>query len=146
MAAAAPGQSYASVTAMPVDSLTITLDVPREVRSGEAVPIALHVTNATSQPLTLYLRGRPIAFDLIVTASDGRVIWRRLEGAIGSMVLQVRTLAPGEALELRDRWLQKTNAGAAVPPGEYVVTGQILTDKPQPLVTAPAKLRISLPR
>jgi hypothetical protein len=129
-------------TVVSVDSPTVTLKVPREVRARDSVPMTVHVANATSQPLTLYLRGRPIAFDLVVTGADGTVVWRRLEGAMISMVLQVRTLSPGEALELRDVWPQTTRAGAPVPPGKYTVRGEVLTDKPRPLATPPAPLRI----
>jgi hypothetical protein len=132
-------------TVVSVDSPTVTLKVPREVRARDSVPMTVHVTNATSQPLTLYLRGRPIAFDLVVTGADGTVVWRRLEGAMISMVLQVRTLSPGEALELRDVWPQTTRAGAPIPPGEYTVRGEVLTDTPRPLATPSAPLRILPP-
>lgn len=127
---------------MSVDSPTVTLEVPHEVRTGEPVPITLRVTNPTNGPLTLYLRGRPIAFDLIVAGSDGVVVWRRLEGAVIAMVLQVRTLPPGETMELHDIWRQTTRTGGAAQPGNYVVTGEVLTDRPRSLVSPPAKLRI----
>lgn len=127
---------------MPVDSPTVTLDVPREVQAGEAVPMTLRVTNATDRPLTLRLRGRPIAFDLVVTREDGSIVWRRLEGAMIAMVLQVRTLAPGETLQLEDVWQQQAARGTRAGPGNYTVTAALLTDSPTPLRSPPTPLRI----
>ena len=102
------------VTRASVDSPTVTIEVPSEVSAGAPVPLTLHVTNPTERPLTLYLRGRPVAFDVVVARADGTVVWRRLAGAIITMVLQVRTLAPGETLELKDAWNQATTTGARV--------------------------------
>jgi hypothetical protein len=69
-------------------------------------------------------------------------VWRRLEGAIVPAVLQVRSLAPGEVLEFHDTWPQRTNLGAAVGPGDYLVTGVLPTDPPAELRTHAAPLRI----
>lgn len=124
------------------DSMTLDISAPHEVRAGEPVPLAIHLTNAGKQPLALYLRGRPLAFDLIVTDAQGKIIWRRLENAVTSMVLQVRELPPGETLTLEDVWLQRSNAGAATQPGEYQVRGEILTDTDTPLATPIRTFRI----
>ncbi len=130
------------MTPASVDSPTVTIEVPSEVSAGASVPLTLRVTNPTERPLTLYLRGRPVAFDVVVARGDGTVVWRRLAGAVVTMVLQVRTLAPGETIELKDTWNQTTRTGARAGPGEYLVTGELLTDSPRPLVTASVPLRI----
>jgi hypothetical protein len=130
------------VTPASVDSPTVSLEAPSEVTVGAPVPMTLRVTNPTSRPLTLYLRGRPVAFDLVVAQTDGTIVWHRLAGAVITMVLQVRTLAPGETLEFKDTWKQTTKAGRRVPPGDYVVTGELPTDGPRPFVTASVALRI----
>lgn len=125
------------------DSMTLQLSVPDHVRTGEPVPITLRVTNRGTAPATLYLRGRPIAFDVIVTDAKGTVVWRRLQGATISMVLQVRQLKPGETLTLEDTWQQRTGGGAPVEPGRYRLIGKLLTDAERPLETPPASLQIT---
>lgn len=106
------------------DSLTLEIDVPPEVPAGEPVPITLRAKNLGAQPLDLYLRGREIAFDIIVTGAGG-VVWRRLEGRKAAAILQVRTLRPGESLELSDTWGQQTSRGIPAGPGDYMVEGSL---------------------
>jgi uncharacterized protein (DUF58 family) len=134
--------AFLLIAALYADSMTVELSVPAHVRAGEPVPLTVRATNRGTAPVTLYLRGRPIAFEVIVTDARGKVVWRRLKGATISMVLQVRELKPGESLTLEDIWPQQTNAGAAVEPGEYHLKAQLLTDR-QPLETAAVSLRIS---
>jgi len=123
-------------------SMTLQIVLPPTARVGEAVPITLRLTNTSRAPVTAYLQGRPVAFDIIVSRRDGAVVWRRLEGAVVSAVLQVRTLAPGEVLEFSDTWSQQTNLGKSVGPGEYLVTGVLPTDPPAELRTQSVPLRI----
>jgi hypothetical protein len=124
------------------DSMTLHLTVPPRVRVGEPVPVVLGVTNHSNAPLTLYLKGRPIAFDVVVRREGGGIVWRRLHGATIAMVLRVETLAPGDSLRLEEIWPQRTQAGAPVEPGDYTVTGELPTDGPAPLRSAAAPLRI----
>lgn len=124
------------------DSLAFSIHVPASVRTGEPVPIALRVRNRTDGPVQLHLLGRTIAFDIVVTREDGTPVWRRLEGQAVQSILQLRTLAPGETLELSDRWDQRGRGGAAVPPGLYRVHGELPTDEPEPLRTPAAPLLI----
>ncbi|HZM26076.1 MAG TPA: BsuPI-related putative proteinase inhibitor [Gemmatimonadales bacterium] len=129
--------------ALVTDSMTLDVSVPHNVRAGEPVALAIHLTNSGTAPMTLYLRGRPAAFDLIVTDTRGKIVWRRLENAVTSMALQVRELAAGESLTFEDVWSQRTNAGAVVQPGEYRVKGQLLTDTDTPLETPLRSFRIT---
>ena len=121
--------------------MTVELSVPDHVRAGEPVPLTVRATNQSTTAATLYLRGRPIAFDVMVTDARGKIVWRRLEGATITMILQVRELKPGESLTLEDVWPQHNNAGAAVEPGEYHLKAQLLTDT-EPLESASVPLRI----
>ena len=92
--------------------------------------------------MTLYLRGRTIAFDIVVAREDGTVVWRRLEGQVVPAIIQVKELASGEVVELRGEWNQRTARGRPVGAGLYSVRGELLTDTPLPLATAPVQLRI----
>ena len=106
------------------------------------MPVALSVTNRGTTPLTLYLKGRPIAFDVVVRRKGGEIVWRRLHGATIAMVLRVETLSPGDSLRLEEVWPQRAQTGTPVEPGDYTVTGEFPTDGPEPLRSAPAPLRI----
>lgn len=118
--------------------------LPPEVRAREPVPITLRLTNTSRRAVTVNLQGRPVAFDLIVTRLDGTLIWRRLDRAFISAILQVREIAPGEVLEFSDTWSQQNNGGEKVEAGEYVVRGVLPSDPPAELRTEPVPLRILL--
>jgi hypothetical protein len=125
-----------------LNSVTLDIVVPAAVRVGEAVPITLRLTNTGRRPGTIYLQGRPVAFDIVITRRDGTPVWQRLDEAVISAILQVRELAPGEVIEFSDTWSQSTNDGESVPPGDYLVTGILPTDPPAELRTRTATLRI----
>lgn len=122
--------------------LRFEVHVPPSAPLGTPVPVALRLINTGGKPLDLYLQGRPVAFDIIVARPDGRIVWRRLEGQMIPAILQVRTLGPGEVLELKDEWPQRTNAGQPVGPGTYSVRGILPTDPPKQLETAAVELRV----
>jgi len=130
------------VSAAAPASLRLRLEMPPEVRAGEVVPIVLRLENSGDRPLELYLRGRTIAFDVVVARPDGHVVWRRLQGEIIPAVVRVELLGPGEALELRGEWDQRTSGGEPVAPGAYVAHGVVLTDAPRPFTTDGVSLRI----
>ncbi|HEX7119075.1 MAG TPA: BsuPI-related putative proteinase inhibitor [Longimicrobiales bacterium] len=124
------------------DSLRFTVHAPERVAPGEPVPIELRLENTAPDSVTLHLLGREIAFDILVRDAAGAVVWRRLEGAVIPQILQVRFLAPGETLTLRDAWPQRTNQDAPVPPGTYTVEGALPTDAPEPFRTGAATVRV----
>jgi len=129
-------------TVTDADSLRLSLDLPAEVAPGAPVPITLRAENVAGRPLDLYLRGRTVAFDVTVESAAGDTLWRRLEGEVIPAIVQVRTLAPGERLELRATWGQRRRSGVPAGPGDYTVRGALLTDAPEPLQTPPTLLRI----
>jgi hypothetical protein len=124
------------------DSLRFVVEVPERVDAGEAVRVRLVVENVSAAGVTLYVTGRPVAFDVEVRDDADRLVWRRLEGEIVSMVLQIRELAAGERLVFETEWDQRTRAGQLVPPGAYRVRGLLPSDVPEPMVTPAAALRI----
>jgi hypothetical protein len=130
-----------SLAAVP-DSMRFEIVLPDSVRLGEPVPVSLRLTNTGREQLTVYLQGRPIAFDVTVRRLDGTIVWRRLEGEVVSAILAVRQLEPSASLEFEEVWPQVSNTGEAVPPGDYRITGALPTDAPEPLQTSPALLRI----
>jgi Intracellular proteinase inhibitor len=146
--ASAPGRTDSfPVTREPqtvsdADSLRLTLHLPAEVAPGAQVPITLRAENVAGRPLDLYLRGRTAAFDVTVESAAGDTLWRRLEGEVIPAIVQMRTLAPGERLELRATWDQRRRSGVPAGPGDYTVRGALLTDVPEPLRPPPAPLRI----
>jgi hypothetical protein len=124
------------------DAVRLRLVVPAEARVGRPVPLTLRVENTSDGAIDLYLRGREIAFDVVVSRTDGGVVWRRLEGEVIPAIIQLKTLPPREALELRAEWNQRTNQSRRAGPGLYSVRGVLLTDAPTPLETAAVELRI----
>ena len=125
-----------------LNSVTLDIIAPATVRVGQPVPITLRLTNSSQKPATIYLQGRPTAFDVTVTRPDGTPVWRRLDGVVVSAILQVRELKPGEVIELSEAWAQLNSSGQPVPPGDYLVTGVLPTDPPAELRTVPVPLRI----
>ena len=140
----AGGSRLSALPPPPDYSIQITLDIPGNVPLGERVPIAVRITNITERPITLSLVGRDaIAFDIVVTREDGKVVWQRLAHTAVQAILQLVTIAPGKTLELRDEWRQRGDAGAVVPTGDYTVVGEVPTEMPRrPLRTPPGRLRI----
>jgi intracellular proteinase inhibitor BsuPI len=121
----------------PRDSLNRELVVPATAAPGSGVPIVLRVTNIRPDSLDLSLQGREIAFDVIVTDEQGAEVYHRLAGQQLPAILQLKTLRPGESLELSDTWKVPASAG-----GEYVVNGEIKTDA-QPILFRPVRIRVS---
>src|SRR6059036_2287309 len=113
----------APMTPPALDSLRLELVVPPTARPGAAVPVVIRLHNSADRAITLSLVGREIAFDVVVTRDDGAVVWRRLTHAAIQGILQLKTLAAGETLELRDTWRQRSDGGERVPPGNYRVQG-----------------------
>ena len=126
----------------PVVGAKVNLVVPDTVARGVKVPITIRVANTTSAPLDLYLRGRDIAFDITITDPTGAEFWRRLEGETVLTILQVRSLRPGEVLELSDEWNQRARSGRPATAGVYTIRGEVLTDGTSSLVSNEVSLVI----
>ena len=125
------------------EGAVVTLEVPARAAAGAPVPIKLRVRNTTSSPLDLYLRGREVTFDIAVADSTGDAVWRKLEGEVTQAILQLKTLGPGEVMELSHVWDQKSQRGQPVGPGRYTVRGSVLTDGQASLDSPPATLQIT---
>ena len=118
------------------DSLRRELSAPERVRAGGPVEIVLRITNVTQKPLDLSLQGREIVFDVAVTNEQGHEVWRRLQGQTAQAILQLRTLAPGEALDLRTAWNPRAEDS-----GLHTISADIKTDG-APILFRPVRVRI----
>lgn len=126
---------------MSSDTLRLWVEVPERTPAGESVPMTVHVENVSGRDLELHLRGRTVAFDLVVSDPEGREVWRRLEREVVPAILRLDNLADGDVLELTDAWNQQTGAGEPVPAGLYRVRGELLTEG-EPLLTPEIPLQI----
>ncbi len=122
--------------------MRVEITVPAKVRRGDAVPIMLRLVNDADTAVDVVLQGRPIAFDVAVTRTDGEPVWHRLAGETVTAILQLRTLPAGESLVFRTTWDQRSHSGAPVPAQEYEVQGAVLSDPPTVFRSGPAKLTI----
>jgi hypothetical protein len=111
-----------------VDSLAVGLTVPDRVREGEEIRFTFRAENVSGGPLDLYLRGREITFDAVVTDLEGAQVWRRLEGELIPAILRLEPLSAGGVLELSGLWNQRRSSGVMVPPGTYCIQVELLTE------------------
>lgn len=120
---APPDLPLLPVLAAVPEPLTLHLNAPAQARAGGSVPLRLVLQNEGNRPVDVGFGGRPIAFDFVVLASDGSVVWSRLEGVLVPAILQIRTLVPGEVVEFAAVWDQRDNEGRRVPSGSYRIRG-----------------------
>lgn len=123
------------------EDLRVRVAAPRAAAAGEPVPITLAVENTGSAPATVYLTGRPIAFDIIIERTDGSHVWQRLRGGVIPAILHVRELGPGERLELSTEWDQRTDAGTPVGTGAFLIRGSV-PGASEPMTAPAVPLRI----
>ena len=133
------------MSATPEDSLVLEVIVPPRIRKGETVPVTLRVRNPAARTVDVYLLGREPTMDVIVERDTGGRVWRRLEGDVIPAIALLRALGPGESLEIRTTWDQRTNAGRAVEPGRYRVRAVLLMEGRQ-RETDPATIEIVAPQ
>ena len=125
-------------------SLELTLDVPSESQAGEPIPLTLILRNTGDQRVQVTLGGRPPS-DFVVTTEDGTEVWRWSEGQAIQLILERRTLGPGEELEYAAEWSQTDSAGYRVSPGSYLLRGLLNFDPPEKMETASQTLAIVSP-
>lgn len=125
-----------------MEGVEVRLVVPRAVAAGDRVPISIRISNTAPAPVDLYLRGREITVDIVVTDSTGADVWRRLEGEIVPAILQLKTLASGEVLELTHEWDQTSRRGERAPAGVYGVQAFVLAENSSSLVSNEASFLI----
>lgn len=116
------------------DSIELRLEIAQPARTGARVVFRLVAHNLSSRTLELHLAGREPTFDVVVSRSDGSMVWRRLEGEVLPAIAHVRLLAPGDSVATLITWNRRDARGRAVGPGGYFARGFLLVDGP-PLVS-----------
>jgi len=106
------------------------------------VPLVFTVTNTGKVSITLQLLGRTPTADFRVSDLRGQRIWSSLRGQMLMGALRLFPLDAGKRLSFRQVWNQRSDTGGQVLPGEYLVRGVLLTDDPEGLASAAARLRI----
>ena len=106
------------------------------------MPLVFTVVNAGGISVTLQLLGRTPTADFRISDSRGRLIWSLLRGQTLLGALRLYPLEAGKRLSFRRVWNQRTDTGSPVATGEYLIRGVLLTDDPNGLASAPARLRI----
>jgi Intracellular proteinase inhibitor len=119
----------------------LSLEAPDEVDAGQTINLKLIWRNLTDKPVTLTLGGRP-PYDFVVTDSEGKELWRWLEGQTIQEILEIKTVDPGQKLEYTLEWQPVDQAGAELPPGRYMVHGLLNLDPPTVIKTKPKPLII----
>jgi hypothetical protein len=57
-------------------------------------------------------------------------------------ILEIKSVDPGQKLEFMLEWLPVDQAGAALPPGQYLISGILKLESPTVLKTKPRPLII----
>lgn len=109
---------------------------------GEPVPLLFTVTNTGRSTVTLQLLGRIPSADFRITDPDGRAIWSTLRGKTLVTALRLFPLEAGKSLTFRHTWNQRSDAGARVTPGEYLIRGVLMTDAPEGLASPATRITI----
>lgn len=106
------------------------------------MPLVFRIANPGPAAVTLELQGRVPTADFVVSDPHGGEVWSLLRGQVMLGSLRLHPLGPGRSLTFRHRWDQRSGAGKAVPAGEYLVRGVLMTANPGDLASPPARLRI----
>ncbi|MCI0432095.1 MAG: BsuPI-related putative proteinase inhibitor [Gemmatimonadetes bacterium] len=123
------------------DSLRLSLEATATSSPARRIRFDVRLANLTDRPLDVFLTGRTLIFDIVVSDDAGREVWRRLHGESLQSILRVERILPRGALEMHHVWEVRTNAGEPVPPGDYEAIAVLPTDG-EPLRTPPVRLRI----
>lgn len=120
-------------------SLALQLDAPAQARVGTTLRLKLTLTNTTKQQVQVMLGGRP-PYDFVLTSADGAKTWRWSADTAVQMILETRTLKPGEELAYEAEWLVKDRSGDLPSPGRYLLRGVLNMDPPDTLETTAREL------
>lgn len=112
----------------PSGSLRASLAAPSSVRGGDVARLVLRVKNTGDTSVDLYLRGREVTVDLVVTSAAGVRVFHLLADAIVPAVVQIRTLGPREQIEHAVTWSARDATGRPLEPGRYTIQASLLRE------------------
>jgi hypothetical protein len=119
----------------------VWLEAPDTVSRGTRVKLRLILLNDSDSAVDLCLRGREPTMEVVVNDENGETVWRRLAGEMIPAVLQLRSLAPGEQLDVSADWDLRVD-GTLVAPGAYLVRASLVAED-QVLEASPVRLDIT---
>ena len=93
-----------------LSAVEYSLEVVSQAPYGETVEMKLTLRNAGDEPVSFYLGGSP-AYDLVVSTTDGELVWHWMCAKFALESLGNETLEPGEELEFVGEWEQVDNRG-----------------------------------
>ena len=127
-----------------LQAVEYSLEVVSQAPYGETVEMKLMLRNVGDGPVSFLLGGSP-AYDFVVSTPDGEQVWHWKCAKITLLLLDSKTLEPGEELEFVGEWEQVDNRGEPVPPGTYLVRAVLNLDPPEKLVTEARELEVQMP-
>lgn len=108
--------------------LRLELDAAR-LEAGQPLGLKLVVGNPSQGPVTVVF---PTACEEnFVVRRGAEPVWELASGRMCAQVMSERTLEPGDTLTYQATWNQEDDDGTAVPAGEYVVVGELLSRPPR---------------
>lgn len=111
-----------------MDSVRISVSAPASASHGDSIEITAAAENISGQTMTLYLRGREATFDIEVSDSRGRVVWRRLADELVPAMLRVETLSPGARIAATFRWDLRAQTGELLAADSYQISAHLLLE------------------
>lgn len=91
--------------------------------------LSFTVTNGTKDAIQ-YEFSSAKQFDISITDSNAKEIWRQSDGKMYAQLMTHLTLPPGRSREWTTTWRGTSSHGDPVPPGTYTVTA-VLTQSPR---------------
>ena len=106
-------------------SLSVSVEAPDSVRTGESATIGVRLENVTDRTVTVWpAAARDLAFDVRVLR-DGREVWRAWSGLLAGPGGRPFDLEPGHSVTETKQWDLRDRDGVRVAPGRYTLEGAV---------------------
>lgn len=122
------GRGVPAVSDTQADSVRVRLTTPARARAGSPSTLTLTIENLESRRLDLYLRGRELTVDIVVTDATGAQVFHLLEGQTIPAVVRLQTLQAREVFEVSAMWFVSNQRKQPLPPGTYTIRATLLAE------------------